>query len=199
MKPYSLVPGLLILFALSAVPVHAQSLADIAKKERERQAKILKKEKVIALNNQSLSVLTGSPAPTPAPTPAPAGVAAATPAPGTPEQAAEAEKKKKNEVGVYLDDQGRGEDYWRKAFTDARTKVDKLEAELLQVGRDNPMSWGGNINTQQNPQTALDPTVEQKHREKTAEIQAKLQQAKQELQNLQDEARRSGALPGWIR
>jgi DNA repair exonuclease SbcCD ATPase subunit len=198
MKRTAFVHGFLILFLLSAVPGHPQSLAEIAKKERERQAQILKKEKVITLNNQTLSALTGPP-----PKEETKGTAATpTPAAGTPAQAAAAtEDKKKNkaEPGVYVDDQGRGEEYWRKTISDARDKIAKLEAELSQVGRKNPMSWEATINPKHNPQAAMDPTEDQRRLQKTTELQEKLRQTRQDLQNLQEEARRSGALPGWLR
>ena len=100
---------------------------------------------------------------------------------------------------AYTDREGRGEDYWTGAMDAAREKVLALERELKRLdnaeaalqnefyGKDDPYQ-------REQTKAAWDDTLDRR-----ATMRAELENAKQELLDLEQEARRSGALPGWLR
>jgi hypothetical protein len=102
-------------------------------------------------------------------------------------------------VGVATDSQGRGEEYWRQAMSDARGAVAAAKAE-----RDRLQS---EMNRSRVDFTAIDDPAAR------ALVDARIQElfglleeadqtvadAEQALRDLEEDARRSGALPGWLR
>ena len=60
MKAVILFPVSLALFLFITAGAHSQNLAELAKREKARQAKILKKGRVLNVGNYELSVITGS-------------------------------------------------------------------------------------------------------------------------------------------
>jgi hypothetical protein len=165
---------ILLIFALDC---SAQSIADVARQERERQKNV--QSKVFVQNVRTNSIDTGTPpanAAPPAPVPAPA-----------------------KQTGP-VDNQGRDEKYWRGAFQKARDdakraadrsllldlKLKDLNTQLLRqsdlYNRENRL--GAEITTAQ----------------KELEIaQKEAAEAKQKITDLEDELRKSGGLPGWAR
>lgn len=102
-------------------------------------------------------------------------------------------------VGMATDSQGRGEDYWRQAMTQARAAVDSA--------RKNRDQLQGEMNRNRVDFTAIDDPaaralvhgrLEELHTE-LAEAEQALADAEQAFRDLQEDARRSGALPGWLR
>lgn len=102
-------------------------------------------------------------------------------------------------VGVATDSQGRGEEYWRKAMTDARAEVTRAKRQHD--------SLQSEMNKCQVDFTAIDdPAARALVHERIEELHGELDvaaeavaAAEQALADLQEEARRSGALPGWLR
>jgi len=102
-------------------------------------------------------------------------------------------------VGVATDSQGRGEEYWRKAMSDAR-------AELTRAKRKHD-SLQSEMNKCRVDFTAIDdPAARALVQDRIEELYGELDMAaeavaaaEQALADLEEEARRSGALPGWLR
>jgi len=102
-------------------------------------------------------------------------------------------------VGVATDSEGRGEAYWRQAMTEARAAVAnaKKEHDRLQ----------GDMNRNQVDFTAIDdPAARALVHTRIEELFTELSLAEQTLENaeaalrdLEEDARKSGALPGWLR
>ena len=102
----------------------AQSLGDLAKKEKERREKLNSETKVItsldADKYKSGAVTTGTPAPSPA------GEKPAAEKTGAAKAPAEGAKPNPDEP---TDFQGRPESFWRQALGDTRARVKELENE----------------------------------------------------------------------
>jgi len=102
-------------------------------------------------------------------------------------------------VGVVTDSQGRGEDWWRKTMSEARAAVTGAQRQ-----RDALQS---EMNRRQADFSAMDdPAARDLVNERIQELFTLLDEAdqaiadaEQALSDLEDDARRSGALPGWLR
>lgn len=181
----------LFLLPISSRLVLGQSLAEVAKKERERQAKILQKEKIPSFTNTDLKNLPGG-----------AGSSEAQSGPA-PAAAGPADQKKdqgkRPPLGVALDDKGRDETYWRNAMSKARAQVAELEAKAQQLSGMSARLSSDSVNIDDPGQQNLARQNREKSFQDLAKAQDQLRQARQDLQNLQEDGRRSGALPGWLR
>jgi hypothetical protein len=198
MRPISCIfSGLLLLAAASAA--YSQSLADLAKKEKERRQAVKTATKVIT-NDQAAKYhqppisIVGSTSTTgsdQAGTEKTAG--------GGEAGAAAAKDKDKELVEEPVDFQGRPESFWRQTFTDARQKVQDLENEgnvltLKYTDLQNRFYREDNGFKQQEIQREMQKTIYEQDMNKE-----NLTKAKASLADLENEARKSGALPGWIR
>jgi hypothetical protein len=199
MKPIScMITGLLV--AALASFGYSQSLAELAKKEKERREAVKGEIKVItpeqAAKYQTSPVTTTTPSP-----------GAAAEKPGTEKTAAGAEKpaeaataaKDKPVSDEPVDFQGRPESFWKQTFADARQKVKDLENEsnviILKLNDlQNRFYREDSGYKQQEIQREIQKTIYEQDVNKE-----KLTQAKDALVDLEKEARKSGALPGWIR
>jgi hypothetical protein len=185
-----LLPMALFIAFVSAA--NSQSLADIAKKEKERREEI-KNVKVIT-EEETAKFRSQAPAEAAAPDQASAGTGSEKKE-GDAANKSEAGKPESNEP---VDLQGRPESYWRKAMADARQKVKDLTNEsnviILKIAdlqnQFYKMDDGFRRETiQQDLKKAYSEQDQNKE---------KLDKAKADLQDLENEARKSGALPGWI-
>jgi hypothetical protein len=179
---------------LPAIAAENESLSDLAKKEQERRAKIKTETKVITNDDSDKyktgAVTTGTPAPA-----APADKTSAESAGSGTDAAAKASQISSDEP---VDLQGRPESFWRKTMADARKQVKDLENEtdvlVLKLNDlQNRFYREDNGFTQQEIQTEINKTLYEQSLAKD-----KLEKAKDQLQDLEKEARKSGALPGWI-
>jgi hypothetical protein len=200
------ISALIVCLFLGAVTCMAQtqSLADLAKKEKERREALKATTKVItnqaAAKYQTAPVTTGGAT---AATPDKPGseAAAATDKPATEGQpktegTTAADKPATDEP---VDLFGRPESFWRKAFADARQKVQELEnqANVLVLKLNDLQNRFYRENDgfkQQEIQREIQKTFYEQDLNKT-----NLEKAKSDLTDLEREARKSGALPGWIR
>ncbi len=181
-----------ILVALTAAAAFPQSLADLAKQERERREKIKADTKVIT--NQDTPRYKASPITTV--TPAPTSQKTAAEKPDT-EGAAPARPAKAN-PDEPTDYQGRPESFWRQTMTDARQSIKTLENEanvltLKLADLQNQFYRESSGFRQQEIQREIQKTLYEQDRNKE-----ELAKARDQLQDLEKEARRSGALPGWL-
>jgi len=179
--------GLLIGPAGSAT---SQSMAELAKKEKERRAKLAADAKVIT-NNQTSQYKSGAVTTGNLPQDEKKEKAVAPPPTG---QKGSAEAMPDEPV----DFEGRPESYWRQTFTDARQRIQDLENQsnvliLKQADLQNRFYREADGYRQQTIQREIQKTIYEQDRNRE-----ELQKAKDQLADLEKEARKSGALPGWM-
>jgi hypothetical protein len=174
--------------AASSALCQSQSLAEYAKREKERREKITAAQKAIKKEDtgkyRAASVGTG-------------GISSSSENPGKPGEGGETPgKSEKSDEPV--DFQGRPESFWRQTFSDARQKLQELENRsnvlvLRLTDLQNEFYKEANGFRQQELQREIQKTLYEQ--DKTKE---ELEQAKASLTDLEREARKSGALPGWM-
>jgi hypothetical protein len=156
-------------------------LADAARKAREEKKTAAKPKKVYTEDD----VKPGASAPADNS----AGAGAATGATGQQKTGDAAPAEDRN-----------GEAAWRKKFKDQRDRLAKAERELDVLQREVQKAQ---VEYYPDPQKALKEQNSRKDiNEKTAKIDAKKQevaQIKQELEDMEDQLRKSGGDPGWAR
>lgn len=193
MKFISILTAGLVLAACTSL-AHSQSLAELAKKEKERRAALKADPKVI--NNEKANKALG----TVSTTPPAATTTEKPPAEGEPKPAAETSAEKpKSGTGEPVDFQGRTESFWRQTFADARKRVKDLENEsnviVLKLNDlQNQFYRESDGYRQLQIQREIQKTIYEQDTNKQ-----NLTHAKGDLVDLEREARKSGALPGWIR
>lgn len=173
---------------------YSQSLADLAKKEKERREKVKTESKTITNEDtpkyKTGSVTTGNlPAP-PAPQKAGADKIGA--------EAEGAPKAGKANPDEPVDLQGRPENFWRQTMADARQRVKNLENEanvliLKLADLQNQFYRESSGFKQQDIQREIQKTFYEQDRNKED-----LAKAKDQLLDLEKQARKDGALPGWL-
>jgi len=186
MKPLLIALTFVFTLAVSA-ELSAQSLADLAKQEKERRAKVTTDTKVITNNARAKEAGTTEAEPPAAKQPD-KGV---DPLDGKPKSDKQADDEPKDLFG-------RTESFWRQTFSDARKRVKDLEDEsrVLQLkinDLQNKFYSESSGFKQQDIQREIQKSFYEQDQNKQ-----NLAKAKAELQQLEVEARKSGALPGWI-
>jgi len=190
MKKFAVLLPVAFFFAFISA-ANAQSLADLAKKEKERRAEI--KDNRVITKEEAEKYRTSDPEP--AAPENPSGDAEASKTEGESAKAAQSNKADPDEP---TDFEGRPESFWRKTMTEARQKVKDLknEANALQVTVSDLQTKFYNMDDGFKRETI------QRELQKTYYMQdlnkENLKKAEDALQDLEKEARKSGALPGWI-
>ncbi|PYV15412.1 MAG: hypothetical protein DMG07_09825 [Acidobacteria bacterium] len=184
----------LVLLAAAFAPAGAQSLGDLAKKEKERREKLNSETKVItsldADKYKSGAVTTGTPAPSPA------GEKPAAEKTGAAKAPAEGAKSNPDEP---TDFQGRPESFWRQALGDTRARVKELENEAnVLVLRLNDLQNQFYRESDGYKQQSLQRETNKSFYEQD-QNKVNLAKARAALDDLEKEGRKSGALPGWLR
>lgn len=165
--------GLLMVLVIFSADCWAQSLADVARKERERQSRIrsnatYSNSGVTAAVSATSSSTLASKGPTPSSGPA--------------------------------DNKGRDEKYWRTAFQQARDALNRAQDKALLLDlklkdMNSQLLQRSDIYNREytiGPQiTATEAELEQANRE--------VELARQHIAQLEEELRTSGGLPGWSR
>jgi hypothetical protein len=167
------------------------SLAEVARREQERRKVTGPPVKV--LTNDDLPAVTSpapgqAAAPATAPEPAAAPAASSPPAAG-PQSAATGEEKEKE----------KDEAYWRGRIGEARASLQRNEvlAEALQ-SRVNALSTDF-VNRDDPYQRARIGDDRLKALAELERVQAEVASLKQEIADIEEEARRAGVPPGWLR
>jgi hypothetical protein len=176
--------GLVVVFLSgTASALFAQSLADVAKKEEERRKAV--KETGKTYTNSDLK---GVP---------PATGQSTTPADAAKPAAVDADKDKKDAAGQK--DKSKDKDYWAGRMKELRgqlerdqTYADALQSRINQlttdfVARDDPA------------QRAVIARDKQKAIEELNRLKQTIVDEKKAISDLEDEARRAGVPPGWLR
>jgi len=190
MKKFALLfqTALWITFAATA---YSQSLADLATKEKERRQEV-KDDKVIT-DEQAAKYRSE---------PAKADTAELPPAktdPGKKDSDNQAlSKADKPEPDEPVDFEGRPESYWRKTMAEARQKVKDLENEanviILKISSLQTQFYSESDGFKRE---GIGREIQKCFYEQDRNKE-ELAKAKDILQDLEKEARKSGALPGWI-
>ncbi len=178
----------------AAITAYAQSLGELAKKEKERREKLKGDSKVIT-NSDTPKYANSNITTVSLPTPAPADKSAGEKTVTEPTNPAAALKAAADEP---TDFQGRPESFWRQTFADARQKVKELENEsnvlILRINDLQNRFYRTDDGFQRQAiQADLQKTFYQQDLNKQ-----NLAKARAMLEDLEKEARKSGALPGWI-
>jgi hypothetical protein len=184
MRPVHLL--VITLLAAMAAPAAGQSLAAVARKEEARRKQLKQASRVIT--NKDLRQVEGAPMPPPAPAaveaPAPAAGEAAKPA----DAPVDEEQQRKND-----------EQAWRAKMADARLALERgqMYADALQ----------SKINALWTDFTARDDPaqraqLELERKRAIAEqdrVKGEIEAQKKAIADLEEEARRAGIPPGWLR
>ena len=192
---------LLAAFGLLGLPALAQQsqsggsqqsgdpVADAARKAREQQKTATKPKHVFTDDDVKHSTDTGSASSTPSGGQS-AGDAKAGDKKGQGAQGTGAASDKKDDPATT----------WRKRFADQRNKIAAAEKELDILQRELDKSQ---LQYYSDPQKAMqEQNSRQDINDKTAKIDAKKQEIanlKQQLSDMEDELRKSGGDPGWVR
>ena len=198
------VAALCLLALPCADVVSAQSLAEVARKEQERRKLVQTPSKVYT--NDDLRRVPGEPDSTSAAKPAaidalkqkPEQAAGAKPtAPG--EKPAAATEKPAPAPPAGPDPAARDEAYWRGRITQVRDNLQRNETfrDALQ-SRINALSTDF-VNRDDPAQRAAIAFDRQKAIAELERVQSEIQQAGQQITAIEDEARRAGVPPGWLR
>ena len=168
-----------------AAPVFAQSLGDIAKKEEERRKKIADPAKVYTNKDLGAPLVGSTPAPAappPAATPAaPADAAKAGEAAAKDKEPAKDQKYWAGRIKTLRDELARNETYAEAL----QTRLNSLQADF--VNRDDPA------------QRAVIERDRQKVAAELSRLKQSITDGKKAITDLEEEARRAGVPPGWLR
>jgi len=173
--------------AVNSVPLRAQSLAELAKKEEERRKSVPEPAKIYT-NKDLTAVPGGTPA---ASLPAPAPDAGATPAAGSAPKDGDASSKPAGQV--------KDQAYWSQRLKTLQEKLDREQTyiEAIQsrvnalstdfVNRDDPIQRAGIERDRQKAMAEMD------------RLKKSVEETKRSIADLEEEARRAGVPPGWLR
>ncbi len=99
----------------------------------------------------------------------------------------------------YVDDAGRGESYWRSKFETNRNMIQRAEKALEDVKLELNRLVSERIQTDDEVYRRRLIGDIQELEKKKKNLEDQLEGLRREKENLKEEARRSGALPGWYR
>ncbi len=191
MKHMLAVLSAMILMGSAAVSL-SQSLGDLAKKEKERREKVGADGKVITNEDRSKysngAITTGAPVPAvPEKKSGDSG-----------DKGAVAGSANKEQSDEPVDFEGRPESYWRQTFADARKRVADLENQAnVLVLKIVDLQTQFYREADGFHQQTIQRDIQKAFYEQDANKE-NLAKAKDQLQDLEKEARKSGALPGWM-
>jgi hypothetical protein len=186
MPRLSLAITLLLAFAAS---VGAQSLADVAKREEARRKQVKKTSRVIT-NKDLKTPNTPPPAPPPAPEtqpppPPPADSAAA--APGQEGPVSDEEKR------------ARDEQSWRERMANARQALERSQMYLDALQSKINALWADFTARDDPAQRAQIETERKRALAEFERVKLEIEANKKALVDLEEEARKAGVPPGWLR
>lgn len=184
----------IIMFLAIPATVSPQSLADLANKEKDRRQQVEGETKVITNKDLDHGDAT-EPAADPLVKPSDKPDSKETEKDSAKKSAPDATKPDPDEP---VDFQGRPESFWRESMSSARQKVKDLENEAnvltLKLNDLQTKFYREDDGFKRETiQRELQKTIYEQDKNKE-----NLAKAKDALQDLEKEARKSGALPGWI-
>jgi hypothetical protein len=185
---------LIAFFVLLVSIAYSQSLGDLAKKEKERREsvrndRVITNEEIAKYRSKSEASQNAS-----------GKASAQSEDQESKEKKADNVAKKENESAdeEAVDFQGRPESYWRTTMSAARENVAKLENETnVLVLKLNGLQDQFYKEADGYRRETVQRDIQKTYYEQDLNKQ-NLEKAKAALQDLENEARKSGALPGWI-
>lgn len=195
---------MLSLAAGSFAPLHAQSLADVAKKEGERRQTTKSSTKVYT--NGDLKPV-GDPAPEPAAAPADASSSAdkksadakSDAKPTAKGDGKAADKSAAKDAKASGDGEEKGQEYWggRMRALNEQLERDRMYAEAIQT-RINSLT--ADFSAKDDPaQRALIADDREKAVSELSRLRKQIEEDKDAIGNLEEEARHASVPPGWLR
>jgi preprotein translocase subunit SecG len=193
MKKIAVLLHTVFLIAFVSVSYAQQSLADLAKQEKERREEI-KNNRVIT-NEEAASYIKEAPA-SPALPEQPAGTA------HPDKRGSEAVNKPQTdnpEADEPTDFEGRPESFWRNTMAEARQQVKDLtnEANVIVLKIADLKNEFYRTDSGFKQRGDLQREIQKSYYEQDLNKE-NLEKAKMGLQDLENDARKSGALPGWL-
>jgi len=192
MKPAGFI--CIVFLLIGAISAQSQSVGELGKKEKERRAKI--KQDVKVLTNEDADKFKSAPITT--------GTSSApSDLPNTDENKGTSAPAVQAKPGQSADDEprdfkGRPEAFWRQTMADARQKVKELENQgnvlTLRLSDLQTQFYREDDGFKQQ---AIQREIQRTFYEQDLNKQ-NLEAAKAQLADLESEARKSGALPGWL-
>lgn len=178
--------GLMVIFFVSVSFAQQKvNLVELAKKEKERRAKT---KTVKVFTNQDIAEFKAK-------NPQPEGEAQPT---QTAETTSQPEATQTPETAQ--PDRATDEQYWRNRYKEAVERVEQAEKKLNDLQSDvNALTRAFYA---EGDGVAQRGVIERERNQRLADIEKgkqELAEAKQALTDLEDEARRAGAMPGWVR
>jgi len=178
---FSFVLTLLLAIAGS---VSAQSLADVARHEESRRKQIRKPSRV--LTNKDLRPSETPPPPPPPPLEAQPPAKAEGTTPAEPEVSDE-EKRQKDEQA------------WRQRMTDARQALERSQMYLDALQSKINALWADFTARDDRAQREVIETERKKALAEYDRVKLEIEANKKAIDDLEEEARRAGVPPGWLR
>ena len=186
LRPMSRVFGAAAVLVLFTGTLSAQSLGEAAAKERQRRERVREKSARAphVITDDELAANTGRVANESSAPPATAPQAITVPSlpttsPSSPASSVEAERALQSER----------EAHWRMEAQRRRHALDSAEAAVQRTARWSDPTYAG----------ADRPSCPIAARSEARRARAALASAQKNLESLEDDARRGGALPGWVR
>ena len=174
-RAFAGIASMLLVFAVTA-SLEAQSLGELAKKEKERREGLQKKPaRVIRDRDLGPGRIPMSEAETTEGAESTGAAQAGATAGAGGEQKTTADEAQTREA-------------WQKRVAAAQKKISDLETQLNSP----ELAWGGGMRTDVNP-------MGQRNLAQRQELEQKLAQARAELDGIREEARRAGVPAGWVR
>lgn len=168
---------LLVTLALSAGLASAQSLAEVAKKEKQRRTTNASDSTTVITDRELTRSYGGLP------TTLPSSTSSAT---GDSAESEDASGSESRDDDGEAEDETKTEEYWQNRVSGAKEKIARLEAEV------NSEDWGDG------QRFGVDP-MGQNNLSRRQQSEQQLQAARAELEAIRAEARRAGVPPGWVR
>jgi hypothetical protein len=191
---FGLVVGAVLAGQAAIMQAQSPSLNDVAKQEEARRKAIAAPAKVITNGDLRPTITTGSASSEPSGTPD----AAAKPSAATPAKTDDGAEKTADVTKDKASDE-KGESYWRGRITAARAALDhhKVDLDGLQ----------SQVNALNGVVLSIDdPFRKQQASDQRYKVQHEIEVMQQQVQNdtkaladIQEEARRAGVPPGWLR
>ncbi|MBK5296563.1 MAG: hypothetical protein JJE40_05330 [Vicinamibacteria bacterium] len=176
----------IVLLAAWASPAAGQSLAAVARKEEARRKQVTQPSRVIT--NKDLRPVDGARPPVAQPPPAPA------PAPDTAAPGAPGDKPADESAQREQDEQA-----WRQKMADARVALERSQmyADALQSKIN---SLWADFTARDDPAQRAQLELERKRALAEQErVKGEIETQKKAIADLEEEARKAGVPPGWIR
>jgi hypothetical protein len=188
MKRLLLLLSIVFVFLVSISFAADSPLVEAAKKEKERRAQLKGPARV--LTNQDIEKFkekhpgTGG-----------SNSQTQTSPTATEDQQQTEQPEKKEQKEIPLSD---NEEYWRGRAEEIAKQISDLQQRADQLQSDVNALWMAGTAADNGQQTVLIGAQRGERMEELKQTQQQLEQAKQAQENLQEEARKEGALPGWV-